>query len=36
MITTIKCPNCGAEIRMDEAEYNQILSQGQPYHEESI
>ncbi len=27
MITTIKCPNCGAEIRMDEAEYNQILSQ---------
>lgn len=27
MITTIKCPNCGAEIRMDEAEYNQILNQ---------
>ena len=27
MITTIKCPKCGAEIRMDEAEYNQILSQ---------
>lgn len=27
MEKTIKCPNCGADIRIDEAEYNQILSQ---------